>query len=128
MCSVLKEALKMKGVQYLAGLLLLLFVQNSIGVPLQDDNTRLEKWPFMVFHVLYSVFLSNDLLICHRFGQFMYYNTRISSRRAAQRQQKVFWRGVRDSQPRRDIQRELSPTTTANTWRPGEHKTLFSGS
>ncbi|XP_077082211.1 glucagon a [Siphateles boraxobius] len=32
----------MKGVQYLAGLLLLLFVQNSMCVPLQDDNTSTE--------------------------------------------------------------------------------------
>ncbi|XP_043078940.1 glucagon a [Puntigrus tetrazona] len=32
----------MKGAQYLAGLLLLLFVQNSICVPLQDDTTSTE--------------------------------------------------------------------------------------
>ncbi|XP_026120442.1 glucagon [Carassius auratus] len=32
----------MKGAQYLAGLLLLLFVQNSICVPLQDDHTSTE--------------------------------------------------------------------------------------
>ncbi|KTG05366.1 hypothetical protein cypCar_00010575 [Cyprinus carpio] len=32
----------MKGVQYLAGLLLLLFVQDSICVPLQDDNASTE--------------------------------------------------------------------------------------
>ncbi|XP_016138152.1 dipeptidyl peptidase 4-like [Sinocyclocheilus grahami] len=32
----------MKGVQYLAGLLLLLFVQHSICVPLQDDSTSTE--------------------------------------------------------------------------------------
>ncbi|KTG36424.1 hypothetical protein cypCar_00008820, partial [Cyprinus carpio] len=38
----LKEAVKMKGIQYLAGLLLLLFVQNSICVPLHDDSTSTE--------------------------------------------------------------------------------------
>ncbi|XP_056303825.1 glucagon a [Danio aesculapii] len=32
----------MKGVQYFAGLLLLLFVHNSICVPLQDDSTSTE--------------------------------------------------------------------------------------
>uniref|UniRef100_A0A673HLN7 Glucagon / GIP / secretin / VIP family domain-containing protein n=1 Tax=Sinocyclocheilus rhinocerous TaxID=307959 RepID=A0A673HLN7_9TELE len=32
----------MKGVKYLAGLLLLLFVQHSICVPLQDDSTSTE--------------------------------------------------------------------------------------
>ncbi|XP_073699709.1 glucagon a [Garra rufa] len=37
-----KEAVKMKAVQYLAGLLLLLFVQLSICVPLQDDSTSTE--------------------------------------------------------------------------------------
>uniref|UniRef100_A0A8C1GVK4 Glucagon a n=2 Tax=Cyprinus carpio TaxID=7962 RepID=A0A8C1GVK4_CYPCA len=36
------RALKMKGIQYLAGLLLLLFVQDSICVPLQDDNASTE--------------------------------------------------------------------------------------
>ncbi|KAL1251549.1 hypothetical protein QQF64_019345 [Cirrhinus molitorella] len=37
-----KEAVTMKAVQYLAGLLLLLFVQLSICVPLQDDSTSTE--------------------------------------------------------------------------------------
>ncbi|XP_059399595.1 pro-glucagon-like [Carassius carassius] len=32
----------MKGVQYLAGLLLFIYVQNSICVPLQDDSTSTE--------------------------------------------------------------------------------------
>lgn len=54
-CSNSKEAVKMKGVQYLAGLLLLLFVQNCLCVPLQDDNTRSEESFMSVLYHLYSV-------------------------------------------------------------------------